>query len=153
MLYLLLFRKLNITMLTAIRFRNFFILLATFCVLCLSPLADIHVESCPDNESYVHGQGHHETCFHLFLHELLFTYLQHTFDHVNLNLSHQTLKSDKSTSCKGIASSHPQAICNDDSQLPAVHLSTSKSTLPGNRKTAGLYSQDFSGLSPPSIFC
>ena len=139
---------------SAIRYRNLFILLATFCVLCLSPLADIHIESSPEKESYVHAQEHNETCFHLFLHELLFTYLQHTFDHVTFNLSHHTLKADKNISYKAKASSsHLQAVCNTTSQTLTVQLSTGRSLLPGNRRTAGTYSQEFSGLSPPSVFC
>lgn len=32
---------------------------------------------------------HNETSFSLLIHELLFTHLQHTFDHVTLGLSHQ----------------------------------------------------------------
>lgn len=137
-----------------IRYRNLFILLATFFVLCLSPLADIHIESSPEEESYVHGRDHNETCFHLFLHELFFTYLQHTFDHVTLNLSHHALKAEKNISHKGIASSsHLQAVCNTTAQTLTFQLLTGRSLLPGNKRTAGTYSQEFSGLSPPSIFC
>lgn len=88
----------NMKISLVIRYRNLFILFATFCVLGLSPLADIHIEGSPEKKSYIHGLEHSETSFLMLIHELLFTQLKHTLDHVTIGLSHRTLKENKSIS-------------------------------------------------------
>lgn len=137
---------------SAIRYRNHFILFAIFCVLCLSPLADIHLEGSTETRSYTHGREHNEIIFSLFIHELLFTHLQHTSDHVTLGASHQTLKKSKNLSSKGtVFSFYPQAVCASKPQTIAIHLLTSIMLLRDNKRAAGTYSREFSGLSPPTF--
>lgn len=137
---------------SAIRYRNLFILVATFSVLCLSPLADIHSEVTSNEKSYVHGREHNETIFPLFIHELLFSQLQHTFDHVTLGISHQTLQKSKNLAFKGTAfSSNTQPIFASNSKTIAVYSSTPIKFLHKNKQTTGIYSRELSGLSPPDI--
>ena len=138
--------------LPAIQYRNIFILVATFWVLCLSPLADIHLEVNSNEKSYVHGQEHSETSLSMFIHELLFTHLQHTLDHITLGVSHQTLKKSKNLSSEGtVFSFYPQAVCASKSQTTDIHLLTSIVLLHDNKGVAGTYSREFSGLSPPTF--
>ena len=129
------------------RCRNVLILLATFVVLCLSPLADIHFEANSDEESYVHGQEHSETIFELFIHELLFTHLQHTFDHVTLGISPQTAKKSKQLTFKGVAFSY----CVQPASVSIAVRSSPFRFLNKNKRTSGVYFQELSGLSPPII--
>jgi len=139
---------------SAIQYRNLFILVATFSVLCFSPLADIHLECNSNEESHVHGKEHNEKSFSILIHELLFTQLLHTLDHVTLGFSHRSLKADKRVFSKGTASSsYPQAVCSSNSQTNAVHLFKSIVPLRDNKRTAGTYSREYSGLSPPTVFC
>src|SRR4030043_1656841 len=101
----------NMKISSAIKYRNLFILATIFCVLCLSPLADIHLEGSTETTGYTHGRGHNESLFSLFIHELLFSHLQHTFDHVTLGVSHQTLQKIKNLASKGtVFSSYTQPI-------------------------------------------
>ena len=51
----------NMKVSSVIRYRNLFILVATFCVLCLSPLADMHFEVSSNEKSFTHGREHNET--------------------------------------------------------------------------------------------
>jgi len=139
---------------SAIKYRNLFILVATFLVVCFSPLADIHLEGTSNEKSYVHEREHSEKSFSMLIHELLFTQLQHTLDHVTLGFSHRSLKADKRIFSKGTVSSpYPQAICNSNSQMNAVHLFTIIVFPRDNKRTAGTYSREYSGLSPPTVFC
>src|SRR4030042_2685559 len=127
----------NMKISSAIKYRNLFILASIFCVLCLSPLADIHLEGSTETRSYTHGREHNETIFSLFIHELLFTHLQHTFDHVTLGASHQTLKKNKNLSSKGtVFSFYPQAVCASKPQTIAIHLLTSIMLLHDNKRAA-----------------
>lgn len=143
----------NMKVLSVMRYRNIFILVATFCVLCLSPLADIHLERNTEERSYTHGREHNESLFSLFIHELLFFHLQHTFDHVTLGVSHQTLQKSKILASKGsVFSSYTQPIFASNSQTISVHSSTSIKFLHKNKQKAGIYSRELSGLSPPNIF-
>jgi hypothetical protein len=131
-----------------IKYRNLFILIATFSILCLSPIADIHFEVNSNEKSYVHGQEHNETIFPLFIHELLFTHLQHTFDHVTLGISHQTFQKSKKLTSKGTAFSYyTQPIFTSI----AIHSSAPIKFLHKNKQTSGIYSRELSGLSPPHI--
>jgi hypothetical protein len=144
--------NINMKTVSVIKYRNFFILLATFSVLCLSPLADIHFEVNSHEKAYVHGHDHNETTFSLFIHELLFTHLQHTFDHVTLGIAHQILKKNKYlTSKETIFSSSIQPFFASDFTSLAVHSSTPIKFLHKNKQTAGIYSRELSGLSPPNI--
>jgi len=137
---------------SVIRYRNLFILVATFIVLCLSPLADIHFEVNSKEKSYVHGREHNETIFPLFIHELLFSHLQHTFDHVTLGITHQIFKKSKNLSSKGTGfSSSIQPFFASSSQALAFHSSTPIKFLSKNKQTACKYSRELSGLSPPNI--
>jgi hypothetical protein len=43
--------------LSAIKYRKLFILVATFWVLCLSPLVDIHLEGSVEKKGSVHGRA------------------------------------------------------------------------------------------------
>jgi hypothetical protein len=79
----------SMKVLSAIKYRNFFILVATFRVLFLSPLVDIYLRVA-SKRRVLFMDKHNETSFSLLIHELLFTHLQHTFDHVTLGLSHRT---------------------------------------------------------------
>ena len=137
---------------SVIKYRNLFILVATFCVLCLSPLADIHLEGSTETTGYTHGRGHNESLFSLFIHELLFSHLQHTFDHVTLGVSHQTLQKIKNLASKGtVFSSYTQPIFASNSQTISVHSLTPIKFLHKNKQKAGIYSRELSGLSPPNI--
>ena len=80
---------------SAIRYRNLFFLAAFFCVLCLSPLADIHLEGSSETKSFTHGQKHNETIFAMFLHEVLFNQLQHTLDNVFPGISYPSVNINK----------------------------------------------------------
>jgi hypothetical protein len=134
------------------RYRNLFILVATFCVLCLSPLADLHLEGNTETTGYTHGREHNESLFSLFIHELLFSHLQHTFDHVTLGVSHQTLQKSKILSSKGsVFSFYTQPIFAFNSQTISVHCSTPITFFYKNKRKAGIYSRELSGLSPPNI--
>jgi hypothetical protein len=145
--------NINMKVSSVIKYRNLFILVATFWVLCLSPLTDMHLEGSIEMKSYIHGREHNETIFSMLIHELLFTHLQHTLDHITLGLSHRTFKANKSLSSKGPASSsYPQAVCYSNSQTIAVHLSKSIELLHENKRIADTYSREFSGLSPPTVF-
>jgi hypothetical protein len=138
--------------LSASQYRNLFVLVATFLVLCLSPLADIHLDVNSTEKSYVHGREHNESLFSLFIHELLFSHLQHTFDHVTLVVSHQTLQKSKNLASKGtVFSSYTQPIFASNSQTISVHSSTPIKFLHKNKQKAGIYSRELSGLSPPNI--
>jgi len=137
---------------SVIKYRNFFILVATFSVLCLSPLADIHFEVNSHEKAYVHGYDHNETTFSLFIHELLFTHLQHTFDHVTIGIAQHTLLKDKNFPSKRSAfSSNTQPVLASTFQPLAIYPSTPIKFLQNNKQTAGLYSRELSGLSPPNI--
>jgi len=138
--------------LSASQYRNLFVLVATFLVLCLSPLADIHLEGSTEMRSYAHGQEHNKSHFSLFIHELLFSHLQHTFDYVTLGVSHQTLQKSKNLASKGtVFSSYTQPIFASDFPTISVHSSTSIKFLHKNKQKAGIYSRELSGLSPPDI--
>src|SRR4030042_4927564 len=124
----------NMKISSVIKYRNLFVLVATFCVLCLSPLADIHLEGSTETKSYTHGQEHNETIFSILLHEILFTHLQHTLDHITLGVSHQTLKKSKNLSSEGtVFSFYPQAVCASKSQTTDIHLLTSIVLLHDNK--------------------
>ena len=139
---------------SAIKYRNLFILATIFCVLCLSPLADIHLEGSTETRSYTHGQDHNETIFSMLIHELLFTQLRHTLDHVTLRFSHRDLKANKSISSKGKAStSYPQVVCNSNFQTITVHLLKGIALLHDHKRIEGAFFQKYSGLSPPFLFC
>jgi malate/lactate dehydrogenase len=136
------------------RYRNLFILIATFFVLCLSPLADIHFEVNSHEKVYVHGQDHSETSFPLFIHELLFSHLQHTFDHVTLGISHQTLKKGQNIlSEKTVSSFHSKAVSNSRLQSNTAYLQKDNAVLLDPIWTTGIVSQEYSGLSPPIFSC
>lgn len=143
----------NMKVTSVIRYRNLFILVATFAVLCLSPLADIHFEGSTEERSYTHGRVHHELLLSLFIHELLFTHLQHTFDHVTLGVSHQTLQKSKILASKGTAfSSNTQTVLALNSKNIVAHSSAPIRFLQKDKHIAGIYSRKLSGLSPPNIF-
>jgi len=138
--------------LSASQYRNLFVLVATFLVLCLSPLADIHLEVSSTEKSYVHGREHNESLFSLFIHELLFSHLQHTFDNVTLGVSHQTLQKSKNLASKGtVFSSYTQPIFASNPQTISAHSSTPMKFLHKNKQKAVIYSRELSGLSPPNI--
>ena len=138
---------------SAIKYRNLFILATIFCILCLSPLADIHLEGSTETRSYTHGKEHNETIFPVLIHELLFTQLRHTLDHVTLGFSHRDLKANKSVSPKGKTStSYPQVVCNSNSQTITVHLLKGV-LLHDHKRVKGIFFQKYSGLSPPFLFC
>lgn len=137
---------------TAIHYRNLFILVATFLVLCFSPLADIHLEGKSNEKSYVHGREHSEKSFSMLIHEILFTHLQHTLDHVILGLSHRSLKAHKSISTKGtVTSSHPQAVCSTNSKTITVYLLKGIALQHDHKRTVGTFSREYSGHSPPLV--
>jgi len=136
------------------RYRTLFILIATFSVLCLSPLADIHFEVNLNEKAYVHGREHNETIFPLFIHELLFTHLQHTFDHVTLGMSHQTLKKSQNISSeKTVSSFHAKAVCNSSSHTNTSYLQKDILVLLDPPWTTDIFYQEYSGLSPPIFYC
>jgi hypothetical protein len=138
---------------SVIRYRNLFILVATLAVLCLSPLAGIHFEgSSTEERSYTHGRVHHESLFLLFIHELLFAYLQHTFDDVTLGISHHTLQKSKDLASKGTAFSfNTHTVLASNFPSLAVCSSITIKFLQKDKQTAGIYSRELSGLSPPYI--
>lgn len=143
----------NMKVSSVMRYRNFFILVATFFVLCISPLADIHLESSTETKSYAHGQEHNETIFSLFIHELLFTHLQHTFDHVTLAASNQTVKKNKNLSSKKTASSfYAKAVCNSNFHTNTSYLQKGVAILHDPKGATSTFSQEYSGLSPPTLF-
>jgi len=136
------------------RYRNLFILIATFSVLCLSPLADIHFEVNLSEKAYVHGREHNETIFPLFIHELLFTHLQHTFDHVTLGISHQTLKKTQNISSnKPVSLFHAKAVYNSSFQTTPAYLQKGIVFLLDPTWKTDIFSQEYSGLSPPIFYC
>jgi hypothetical protein len=142
----------NMSITSFVRYRNLCVLVATFSVLCLSPLADIHFEVNSNEKAYVHGREHKETIFSLFIHELLFTHLQHTFDHVTLGISHQTLKKSKNLASKGTAfSSNIQTVLASNSKTLAIYASIPIKFFHRHKQTAGIYSRELSGRSPPHI--
>lgn len=139
---------------SVIKYRNLFILATIFCILCLSPLADIHLEGSTETRSYTHGQEHNETIFSMLIHEILFTQLRHTLDNVTLGFSHRALKANKSISLKGKAStSYPQAVCSSNSQTITEHLLKGVALLHDHKRVEGTFFQKYSGLSPPFLFC
>jgi len=139
---------------SVIKYRNLFILIATFCVLCLSPLADIHLEGSTETRSYTHGQKHNETVFSMLIHELLFTQLQHTLDNVIPGISYSPVKAIKNISLKGNASScYSQAVCNSNFETITVHLLKGVALLHDHKRVEGTFFQKYSGLSPPFLFC
>lgn len=142
----------NMNILSAIRYRNLYIVIAIFCVLCLSPLADIHLEGSTEMRSYTHGQEHNETTFSMLLHELLFTQLQHTLDNVIPGISYSPVKAIKNISLKGnTSSSYSQAVCNANSQTITVHLLKGVALLYDHKRAVGTFSREYSGLSPPLV--
>jgi hypothetical protein len=144
--------NINMKAASVMRYRNLLILVATFSVLCLSPLADIHFEVNFNEKSYTHGREHNESLFSLFIHELLFSHLQHTFDHATLGVSRQTLQKSKNLASKGsVFSSSTQPLIASNSQTISVHSSTPITFLHKNKQKAGIYSRELSGLSPPNI--
>jgi len=137
---------------SAIKYRNLFILVATFCVLCLSPLADMHFEVNSNEKSYVHGQEHNETNFSMLIHELLFTQLQHTLDNVIPGISYSPVKAIKNISLKGnTSSSYSQAVCSSNSQTITIYLSKGVALLHDHKRAAGTFDREYSGLSPPLV--
>jgi hypothetical protein len=137
---------------SAIKYRNLFILVATFCVLCLSPLADIHLEGSTETRSYTHGQDHKETVFSMLIHELLFTQLQHTLDNVIPGISYSPVKAIKNISLKGnISPSYSQAFCNANSQTITVYLLKGVVLLHDHKRAVGTFSREYPGLSPPLV--
>jgi len=143
----------NMKITSALRYRNLFILVSIVCVLCVSPLADIHLEN-TETRSYTHGQNHNETTFSMLIHELLFTHLQHTLDHVTLGLSHQTLKKSQNISSKKTASSFfGKAVFTSSLQTNAAYLQGSITILLDPKGAAKTFSQEYSGLSPPIASC
>jgi hypothetical protein len=135
------------------RYRNLFILFATFLVLCLSPLADIHFEVNLNEKAYVHGRKHNETIFPLFIHELLFTHLQHSFDHITFGISHQTLKKCQNISSKKTVSSfHAKAVHNTICQTKIASPKKDIVVLLDPLWTTEIFSQKYSGLSPPFFY-
>ena len=134
------------------RYRNLFILIATFCVLCLSPLADMHFEVSSNEKSFVHGREHNETIFSMRIHELLFTHLQHTLDNVIPGISYSPVKVIKNVSLKGnTTSSYSQALCSSNSQTITVHLWKGVVLLHDHKRAVGTFAREYSGLSPPSV--
>ena len=49
-----------------------------FCVLCLSPLADIHFEDSNGTRSYTHGQEHSEATFSMLIHDASYSSAIHS---------------------------------------------------------------------------
>jgi hypothetical protein len=137
---------------SAIKYRNLFILVATFCVLCLSPLADMHFEVNSNEKGYVHGQEHNETNFSMLIHELLFTQLQHTLDNVIPGISYSPVKAIKNISLKGnTSSSYSQAVCSSNSQTITIYLSKGVALLHDHKRAVGTFDREYSGLSPPLV--
>lgn len=138
--------------LSVMRCRNLFILVVTFSVFCLSPLADIHLEGSTETRSYTHGQDHNETTFSMLIHELLFTQLRHTLDNVFPGISYPAVKTNKNISLKGNASSsYSQAVCSSNSETITVHLLKGVALLHDYKRTVGTFFREYSGLSPPLV--
>jgi hypothetical protein len=139
---------------SAIKYRNLFILATIFCILCLSPLADIHLEGSTETRSYTHGQEHNETIFSMLIHELLFTQLRHTLDNVIPGISYLPTKAIKNISLKENTSpSYSQAVCSSNSQTITEHLLKGVALLHDHKRVEGTFFQKYSGLSPPFLFC
>jgi len=137
---------------SVIKYRNLFVLVATFCVLCLSPLADMHFEVNSNEKGYVHGREHNETNFSMLIHELLFAQLQHTLDNVIPGISYSPVKAIKNISLKGNTSpSYSQAVCNANSQTITVYLLKGVVLLHDHKRAVGTFSREYSGLSPPIV--
>ena len=137
---------------SVIKYRNLFILVAILFVLCLSPLADIHLEGSTEKSSYTHGREHNETNFSMLIHELLFTQLHHTLDNVIPGISYPSLKAIKNISLKrNASSSYPQAVCNANSQTITVYLLKGVVLLHDHKRAVGTFSREYSGLSPPIV--
>lgn len=141
----------NMKITSVIRCRNLFIISATFCVLCLAPLADIHLEGSSKTKSYTHGQKHNETMFAMFLHEVLFNQLQHTLDNVIPGISCPSVKINTSLAFKKKAFSYPQVVCNTNSQIITVHLLKREAHLYDHKRVVETFPQEYSGLSPPLV--
>ena len=142
----------NMKISSVIKYRNLFILVATFSVLCLSPLADIHFEVNSNEKAYVHGREHNETNFSMLIHELLFTQLQHTLDNVIPGIFYPSLKTNKNLSLKGNASSsYSQAFCSSNSQTITIHPLKGVALLHDHKRAVGTFSREYSGLSPPLV--
>ena len=137
---------------SVIKYRNLFILVATCFVLCLSPLADIHLEGSTEKSSYTHGREHNETNFSMLIHELLFVQLQHTLDNVIPGISYSPVKVIKNVSLKGnTSSSYSQAVCNANSQTITVHLLKGVVLPHDHKRAVDTFSRKYSGLSPPIV--
>ncbi len=137
---------------SVIKYRNLFILVAISCVLCLSPLADIHLEGNTETKSYTHGQIHNESIFSMFIHELLFTQLQHTMDNLIPGISYLSIKKIKNTSLKEkVSSSYLQIVCISNSPKITVHFFERVALLHDHKRAVGTFSRKYSGLSPPLI--
>jgi len=138
-------------MIIAMKYRNLSVLLVISWVLCLSPLADIHLEKNSVEEvGYVHGPTHSETNFSMFLHELLFTHLKHTLDHVIFRVSDRTGKTNKIAFSK-----EPALFCTQvyrDSVSQFFTVQAMNRDLIHNKCTERTYSWESSGLSPPTLF-
>ena len=142
----------NMLISSAIRYRNLFFLAAFFCVLCLSPLADIHLEGSSETKSFTHGQKHNETIFAMFLHEVLFNQLQHTLDNVFPGISYPSVNINKNTPLKGkIFTSFSQTVCNANSQMITEHLVKGVVPFNDNERAVDTFSRNYSGLSPPLV--
>jgi len=142
----------NMEMSSKNKCRNLFILVATFFVLCLSPLADIHLEGSIEKRSYTHGREHNETNFSMRIHELLFTQLHHTLDNVIPGISYPSVKKNKNIAVKGnAASSYSQAVCSSNVQSIIVPLLKGVALLHDHKRAVGAFSLDYSGLSPPIV--
>ena len=137
---------------SVIKYRNLFILVAILFVLCLSPLADIHLEGSTEKSSYTHGREHNETNFSMLLHELLFTQSQHTLDNVITEISYKPVKAIKNISLKGNTSpSYSQAVCSSNSQSITVHLLKGVVLPHDHKRAVDTFYRESSGLSPPLV--
>jgi hypothetical protein len=135
---------------SAIKYRNLYILVATLFVLCLSPLADIHLEGSAEKRSYTHGREHNETNFSMLIHELLFIQLRHTVDNVIPGISYSPVKAIKNIFLKGNTSpSYSQDVCSSNSQTITVHLLKGVALLHDHKRAVGMFDREYSGLSPP----
>ena len=137
---------------SVIKYRNLFILVATFCVLCLSPLADMHFEVNSNEKGYVHGREHNETNFSMLIHELLFAQLQHTLDNVIPGISYSPVKAIKNISLKGnTSSSYSQSVCSSNSKTITIYLWKGVVLQHDHKRAVGTFSREYSGLSPPIV--
>ena len=88
-----------------------------------------------------------------FIHEALFTHLQHTLDNVIPGISYPSVKRNKNVSLKGKASSsYSQAVCISNSQMITEHLlkGVATPTMIIKEQLARLL-EEYSGLSPPIV--